>query len=285
MSETDTARLSWGEFWADGGDQPACLPGAPDELNRMIRKGWANFSGGLPEGARVIDLACGAGSAAKAVKTARPDLAVSGVDYADLPGGGAIGDVNCLSGVSLDAMPFADGEYGAAISQFGVEYAPGEATAEIDRILAAGAPCRFLVHHSGSVIVEQNRRRMAVLQQLDSDDIWRMAQERDTAMLQKLFDALVGRLGEDPLVLEIASAIRAALPLAEQPRYAELSRLRTGMRREMDLVGAMLAAAMAEGELSDWLSKFGEGFGWDDPQPLEFDGNIICWQVEGRKAG
>ena len=69
----------------------------------------------------------------------------------------------------MEALPFADHEFDAATSQFSIEYAGPAAIAELLRVLKADAPLMVMAHHCGSVILEQNRRRLAALEDLCAD--------------------------------------------------------------------------------------------------------------------
>ncbi len=64
----------------------------------------------------------------------------------------------------MEMLPFGDGTFGAAVSQFGYEYGRAEETAkELRRIMVPGAPLSFLIHHpEGPIVADMRRHRRAI---------------------------------------------------------------------------------------------------------------------------
>lgn len=65
-------------------------------------------------------------------------------------------------GVSIEALPFPSGHFGAAISQYGIEYSDlSKSLSEAVRVLAAGGRIRFVVHAADGIIAAGARAVIA----------------------------------------------------------------------------------------------------------------------------
>lgn len=157
-----TAAEAWTVFWADQERTPRCLA-SNAELCEKLDAHWRSFGSKLPRGTRVIDLGCGAGAVGRALRAAGPRLLVTGIDFAQVPPSNEPGS-EVLSNVSMESLPFGDGTFGAAVSQFGYEYGgAAEAANEIARVLVTGAPLSFLIHHpEGPIVADMRRHRRAI---------------------------------------------------------------------------------------------------------------------------
>jgi SAM-dependent methyltransferase len=163
----------WSAFW-----QEFCLENVPHERchipgdgRNAVDRHWALFADALPPGAEVIDLGCGAGIAGRILLRRRNDLRVTGIDFADVPTPAAE-NLTIHPWVSMEAVPFDDGSFDAAISLFGIEYGNIAKTAgELERILKPGARFSFLVHHVDSEIVCEGVTRRRALRELLSGKV------------------------------------------------------------------------------------------------------------------
>ncbi len=169
----------WHEFAAEGAPAERCH--IPGEGRQAADAHWARFAERLPHGARVLDGGCGAGTIGRTLLGRRGDLAVTGVDWAELPGAD-VANLILMPSVRMEALPFGDACFDAAVSLFGIEYGDIDETArELGRVLRPGAPFSFLVHHVDSAILKEGvpRRR--------ADGVRRRAGRRDR-----------GRAGDGP---------------------------------------------------------------------------------------
>lgn len=131
----------WDHYWRLG-HQHSCFSGG-----QAVEAGelWGPFFQRAPVGARVLDLACGAGAVARHAVNASRGLDVTGVDFAThiRP----VDGVRFVTGASIEALPFADAAFDIVVSQFGFEYANEErALREAARVLAPGGSLQFLIH-------------------------------------------------------------------------------------------------------------------------------------------
>ncbi len=130
---------AWELFWGTGQTSSCFSGGRPLDTSGI----WAPFFATLPEGARVLDLACGAGAVTRLALSAGRSLEVVGVDYARVaPIEGAQ-----LFSAPLEALPFESNYFDAVVSQFGFEYADAERAApQAARVLRPRGKLALLAH-------------------------------------------------------------------------------------------------------------------------------------------
>lgn len=92
--------------------------------------------------------------------------------------------------VSADAsaLPFPDGCFHAATSQFGIEYAGPGAIAEVARIISPGGCLALLIHHREGRICHEASRDIEAVQELIESEFLHLAME----MFRAGFDAIRG---------------------------------------------------------------------------------------------
>ncbi|MCH8490610.1 MAG: methyltransferase domain-containing protein [Oceanicaulis sp.] len=149
-------RETWSRYWASGQTHSCFAAGKPFD-SRFV---WAGFLDSLAPGARGLDLACGAGALTRLAVEHPHGVAVTGADYADalVPVEGA----RMVAGAALEALPFEDGVFDAAISQFGLEYADTSAAlAQAARVLAPGGRLGVLAHARHGEAAAAARTRIA----------------------------------------------------------------------------------------------------------------------------
>jgi ubiquinone/menaquinone biosynthesis C-methylase UbiE len=149
-------RETWSRYWASGQTHSCFAAGKPFDTGFV----WKPFLDALAPGARVLDLACGAGALTRLAVAHPHGFDVTGADYAATlaPVEGA----RMVAGAALEALPFEAGAFDAAISQFGLEYADtGAALAEAARVLAPGGRLGVLAHARDGEAVAAARTRIA----------------------------------------------------------------------------------------------------------------------------
>ncbi len=154
---------AWTAVWQfeAAGNRPA-----RPEHDLVIEPVWHEFTDSLAEGARILDMATGNGivalSCAERARARRQHLQIDAVDAADIrPPGLAPGpeaqtsQVRFQGGIWLEDLPFEDGEFDAAVSQFGFEYADeAQAISETSRVLAPAGRLRLVIHARGGALWE-----------------------------------------------------------------------------------------------------------------------------------
>jgi ubiquinone/menaquinone biosynthesis C-methylase UbiE len=258
-------RNPWAAYWAKSGGAAGagCLPEAAPAVAAVIEAAWRDFAARLRPKARVLDLATGSGAVPRALKAARRDLDLVGVDSApELPAGPP--GIRLVGGVAIEQLPFGDASFDAATSQFGLEYGDrGRAVAEAARVLRSGGTIRLVVHHQESGIVRHNRGRREALHWATRgspmlDKARRLALARAAAPLPTpaAFREAVAEAQrawpEQPVAAEIMAAIVQTLDMGRtRPPRETIEVLDSLAARAADEAGrieALLAAACDEAE-------------------------------------
>ncbi|MBY6217053.1 class I SAM-dependent methyltransferase [Qipengyuania aquimaris] len=159
---------AWKEFWArqsaNGKSGGGCLPERWGVIEKVQKSAWEAFLPGVPENAKVLDLATGDARVLRWMLALRPDLTAVGVDLAPRlppppPG------VEVHPNIAMEDLPFPDSSFGAVTSQFGFEYGDSaKAAGEIARVLAPGGLVGLMVHRGDGPILEHNLNRRHQLQ-------------------------------------------------------------------------------------------------------------------------
>jgi ubiquinone/menaquinone biosynthesis C-methylase UbiE len=148
-------RETWSRYWASGQTHSCFAAGKPFDTGFV----WTPFLDALAPGARVLDLACGAGALTRLAVAHPHGFEVTGADYAATLA--PIEGARVVAGAALEALPFEAGSFDAAISQFGLEYADtGAALREAARVLAPGGRLGVLAHARDGDAVAAARARI-----------------------------------------------------------------------------------------------------------------------------
>lgn len=146
----------WGNYWQGRAatEAGAALVGVGVETDEDINAFWSTQLGVLPKTAKLLDLACGAGT----VIRQGLELGLKNVTGVDISGD-AIKTLKAAypeaEGVvaSADATGLPDASFDVVVSQFGFEYAdPIKAAIEASRLLASGGRFTALAHAQNSAI-------------------------------------------------------------------------------------------------------------------------------------
>jgi ubiquinone/menaquinone biosynthesis C-methylase UbiE len=181
-------RRNWTKVWSQG-YVTSCIGAFEDNYEGPIRDLWQAFFGGLPNGARVLDVATGNGAVALiAAETSRDrglDLEIHGVDLADIdppanvPLHQALLDtIHFHPRTAVEQTAFDDASFQGVASQYGLEYTDLEVSVpELFRLLVPGGVACFVVHHEESVVVRTARAEQADAQMLVEVDLFGRARE------------------------------------------------------------------------------------------------------------
>lgn len=156
---------AWKDFWATNAraEQGGCLPQRWAAIEQAQRACWHTFIAGLPQGARVLDLATGDGRVLGWMQATRPDLELTGIDLApELPVPPA--GTTTRGAIAMERLPFGDGAVDVVVSQFGFEYGDIVTTAaEIARVLEPKGKVGLMVHRGDGPILEHNLGRRSAI--------------------------------------------------------------------------------------------------------------------------
>lgn len=248
-------RSAWSHYWASAPlNARGCLPGLPRPVAEAFEVRWSDFFSGLATGDRVLDLGTGDGAVLRFASSQARGFKLVGVDYADhLPASSP--DTEFFSGVNFEALPFPNHSFDAVTSQFSIEYAGDDAVSELLRVLKPEGALMIVAHHSNSAVLDQNRRRLAALDELMEDGGLVQAVEglvnegsaRDPSRLQGLaamLQALRRKHEGQGIIEEIATG---AARLMGQPHAArELADVRAQAGMEQLRLRALNRAALDE---------------------------------------
>ncbi|MEM9014409.1 MAG: class I SAM-dependent methyltransferase [Pseudomonadota bacterium] len=132
-----------------------------------LRAFWREFFCDASEQSRVLDIACGEGSATAAVVGKNSLIIGLDISLDALRVFGAGGKKYSVCGRSA-VPPLADGGFDFVVSQFGVEYGGGDAFDEAVRLLAPGGRLAFIIHYKGGSIWNEVAGRRAEIEALDT---------------------------------------------------------------------------------------------------------------------
>lgn len=271
-------RDAWSAFWQEP-DQSHCLARSAD-IQQILANHWTSFAGSLAPGARILDLGCGAGAVARALTAARGDIHVVGIDFARIPL--AIHQqFDLLSGTAMEALPFVDASFDAAVSQFGYEYGQmPKAAAELARVLAPEARFSFVTHHAASSIVAADRRRLRALNAFYEAHVAFCS--GDTTALTEHLAALATVFPDDSLISELRQVLPLRIGRPPRERIAIWAAIEDALAPERCLSAALLSCCVAPDALDDWLAPLLRVAGPPSVSILrEPAGTPIAWTIEG----
>jgi SAM-dependent methyltransferase len=276
-------REAWTAFWREPTSRLQCLGGAP-EITRALRDRWSAFAAPLPANARVLDIGCGAGAAARSLIAARPDLRITGLDFARVPAGGP--QMRLLSDTPMESMPFADASFDAAISQFGFEYGRTHKTArELARVLAPGGAFLLLVHHAESSIVATNRARLNALLALQQDEMRAAFLSGSVTALNAEMSSLRRDHPGDTLVAELARVLPPRTQMSGRERSAAWSAVEVALAPEQAILEALDSCCVAPEEIDGWLGPLRQFCAVTRVSVVRKPGGqSIAWQVGGLRC-
>lgn len=165
--EQAARQAAWNAYWATGGLH-SCIGSYAGNYAGAIGEFWQRQFAGLGPADRVLDLATGNGPLPLMLWESSPADCpqVDAVDLARMAPRWYRPEVHAAisfhPGIAMERLPFPDGVFDLAVSQFGFEYAQrGPALRECLRVTAGGGRIAFVMHHAGSVLVDVGRGELA----------------------------------------------------------------------------------------------------------------------------
>lgn len=273
---------AWSIFWENQGVGKTCL--ITSDLLGQLEPEWARFAADLPDRARVIDLACGAGTVGLRLIGCRSDLEVVGVDSARVPAHSEPA-LTLLSSVRLEALPFEPRSFDAAVSQFGIEYGNvADGAAELARVLEPGAPICFLVHHAESDIATDGRMRHAALRALDSERVYEAFLSGERPWLNAEFEELTRQYPRETMVGPSWTYFQRRLVGNRQQREKAVENFKDLIGPDISLLAQFERSAVPAGRLEQWLAPFRSlGFAVDASVIRSVAGQPIVWKIIGHR--
>lgn len=275
-------REAWTIFWQEQRPGSRCLEGAHPETAQALMTHWSSFAASLPPKIRVLDIGCGGGAVARWLVAARSDVQVTGIDIAEIP---RVVDsqIELLSHTSMEALPFANASFSAAVSQFGYEYGrTGEAAKELARVLAPQAHFSFLVHHAASSVVAAGRARLRALTTFLGAEMRGAFVSGDTSSFDAQMSLLKQNHPSDGLVAQLARSLPPPLSRGNSERIGIWKAIEDALAPERRILEAMNVCCVAPDELEDWLIPLGNLFEVKKALIARKSGRQpIAWRIDG----
>ena len=304
---SDSAK-SWSDYWNQDSADGEVFVNAEGERSPALAEFWQAHFASLQDGARVIDLASGAGS----IYADLPEehtFQLSATDISDVALKALQARYPQASTIvcSADAIPLDDESFDAVVTQFGVEYAGIGAFAEAARLVAPGGRFIGLCHIRGGHFDSDNRPQLAeamlVHEQEFIDHATRMAIAAfagDPAALKRAQDAFVtaaapvvegmGRCRKG-IHTYLYQGFRQLYERRQQYDLEDITGWLDAMRGELDVTldrrGRMCAAALSQSDV-DEIKKVFEEQGLKDVHctPFNTPGNDlpVAWNLTAHKG-
>jgi ubiquinone/menaquinone biosynthesis C-methylase UbiE len=273
---------AWSVFWQDQGSGSRCLQRASPDITQALVGHWSGFAATLSPATRALDIGCGAGAVARALVVSQRHLHVTGIDLAKIPPS-PDPQIRLHSATRMEALPFADAAFGAAVSQFGFEYGrTWEAAKELSRVLKEGAPASLLIHHSGSPIVAANRVRNKALRNLLGESVHRAFMSGDAVALAAQTAMVARQLPGEALIEEAARYLRSMIAADVAQKTAIWTAIAAALLPERVILNALENACVAPDELDAWLAPLRATLNLSAPSSLSRpNGEPIAWRIEG----
>lgn len=281
MGAICTHAEAWTEFWQDQEQFSGCCANAPEILT-PVHDHWCRFASMLPASSHVLDLGCGNGAAGRALLGANPSLHVTGVDFATVPAS-CDPRMEIRSNTRIESLPFADGSFAAAVSQFGFEYGSlKEASSELARVLGPGAPISLLVHHARERIAIDSIAHRGALEAICGAALEVAFLSGSAIALDRQLGLIRYRFPHQRIIDEAAEGLRRHIGLPPAHRAEIWQAIKAALAPELVMLADLEAASVSPEQMPRWLQSLSRGFELQPPSVLKMTtGHPLCWKVEG----
>ncbi len=302
----------WSNYWRGRTAEAsgAALVGAGIEDDAELKAFWQTVFAQADPSARVLDLACGAGSALKQAEVrgltmlAGADISADALSALEA----SIANVKTCE-CSADDTPFEGGIFDYVVSQFGIEYAGlAGAAKEVGRLLAPGGRFAALVHIKGGGIEQEVARRLHEGEAIRESNFIPLAKNVFTTAQQPRNDENMARAKQagdafqpaEQALSRLASengGLAAHLYQGTRQMYErvmnyELSDIHgwlDAMQGEIDAyigrMSGMLEAAASEDDVRTALQKLVQaGCDVQAPERFQLGGKDAAWVVKAVKS-
>lgn len=253
-NNTAGSRL-WSAFWQEfcPEDEPHERCHIPGDGQQVADRHWRDFADRLPREAKIIDLGCGAGIVGRLLLNHRPDLRVTGVDFADVPAL-SVPNLTVHPWTCMEELPFERGSFDAAISLFGIEYGNiDRAARELGRVMKPGARFSFLTHHRDSEIACEGRTRQTALRTLLSERVRRAFLAGSVTETDRQLGRLRSQFPGEPSIALFSTYIRKNLASSSKERQAIWQGMLDALEPEIALLSLLEGSTKSAAELGAWL--------------------------------
>jgi len=154
----------------------------------------------------------------------------------------------------MEALPFDDASFDAAVSQFGIEYGKIADTAkELERVLKPGARFRFLVHHRDSPVVRQGSMRRQALRALTSGPFKSAFLSGHLQGLDLQTRRLMKQYPGEPMIKLVSDHFHRKIDCTRAQRHAIAEDLAEGLDPEIWMLLQLEQCSLSADDLGRWL--------------------------------
>lgn len=323
MSDTSSVAMDWDTYWRGSADGTAFGNDGVD--HPLVRDFWSHMLASLrPDNGklRLLDVASGRGAVVDAVHSVfgEDDIDISCIDTSEWAIKSLVERFPFAEGVIGDAqdIPFPDGSFDVATSQFGVEYAGLDAVDEVARVVAPGGTLLCLMHLKGGMIDQECSGNISAINDLHDIGFLQAAariftegrrcirgetggsrDEYDAAVqamapIFREFAALIEKHGEGAAGGTLATLYRETDRIYGRIMHHDLDEVLQWLDRMSDELVAykgrmqsMCDAAHDQSELEALATQLGEnGFEILQSAPLHDDGGDadVAWQLVAQRS-
>lgn len=277
---TNTAE-AWSLFWSGHGRNSRCLGRSPD-LSDPLDEHWSALASRLSNTARVLDLGCGSGAVGRALRETGPQLAVTGVDIARVPGSASPG-LRLLSNVAMETLPFPECSFDCAVSQFGYEYGDPVATStQVARVLVPRGRLSLLVHHPDGPVLAAMRRHRRAIEGLCGVRVQAAFFSGDARALSERIALLKSEVSNDSLIEEAGRGLHSHIRSPELGRMQVWRAVVDALAPELVMLDSLALCCVDDRSIENLLQPLATGF---ELQPRKLlrtrSGEALAWVIEG----
>ncbi len=311
----------WDAYWHENRIYSAGVDADP-AISQSLDQQWGMLARVMPEGSRILDLACGNGAVglamARANKDGGPSLNITGIDSAAIDPPRFVPDhaellrtIEFKPMVKMESLPFPDDSFDVVVSQYGLEYgSPREALAEAARILRSHGlltllcmPARSATVHAANKGLKQCKHllRDAPLFDIAINTTQQLHQAMaagfdDGGPIQAPFnmevERIVRKFGNDECDVVFAIVLglqkvfidRKNATLEEQ--IAAIQLLRTRLAEYAARAQALTRAALSDADLEDVKRVIGSvGFKLTEVKPILVGAyGTVAWRLSAERV-
>lgn len=185
--------------------------------------------------------------------------------------------------VNMEALPFGDNCFDAAVSLFGIEYGNINKTArELERVLKAGGRFSFLVHHRDGEILREGSARRKALRELISGKMKSAFLAGNVAAIGQQRRNLKEEYPDEPMVKLVSDHFVRNASRTRAERQVLWQKLADELDPEISLLLHLERAAKSAAEMASWLGSLLAVMSQVSVSVLRRNsGAPIAWEVNG----
>lgn len=230
----------------------------------------------------MLDLGCGSGAVGRALRETEPQLEVTGIDIARVPGS-ASPRLRLLSSVAMETLPFPDCSFDCAVSQFGYEYGDPLATSkEVARVLVPRGRLSLVVHHPDGPMLAAMRSHRRAIEGLCGVRIQAAFFSGDARALAERIALLKREVSYDSLIEKAGRGLHSHIRSPELGRMQVWRAVVDALAPELVMLDSLALCCADDRSIDSLVQPLATGF---ELQPRKLlrtrSGEALAWVIEG----